>query len=45
MLLDVDVCVLHVVNALYLSRQHPNMGLTTAFDSENVVDGKIYAYT
>jgi hypothetical protein len=46
MLLDVDVRVPQVVSAWCLSRQHPKkMELTTAFESENVVDGNVYAYT
>jgi hypothetical protein len=48
MLLDVDVRVLQVVSAwcLCLSRQHlKKMELTTAFESGNVVDGNVYAYT
>lgn len=46
MVLDVDVRVLQVVFAWCLSCQHPKkMELTTAFESENVVDGNVYAYT
>jgi hypothetical protein len=47
MFLDVDVRVLQVVSAWCLSRhQHlKKMKLTTAFESENVVDGNVYAYT
>jgi hypothetical protein len=46
MLLDVEVRVLQVVSAWCLSRQHPKkMELTAAFESENVVDGNVYAYS
>jgi len=47
MVLDVDVRVVQVVSAWCLSRrQHrKKIELTTAFESENVVDGNVYAYT
>jgi hypothetical protein len=46
MFLDVGVRVLQVVSAWCLSRQHlKKMKPTTAFESENVVEGKVYAYT
>ena len=41
----VDVRVLQVVSAWCRSCQHrKKMELTTAFESENVVDGNVYAY-
>lgn len=43
--LDVDIRVRQVVSAWCPSRQKMEMELTTAFVSENVVGGKVYAYT